>query len=391
MKQKLILGILLLACSCRPADEERTYLRFLEKQDLTAKDYVLNQFENHDLVLFCERTHDEFTQYELLRDIVSDPYFIDNVGHIYMEVGSMNMDERINRFLQSDFEDPNAMRDTLTGIFRDIDYSLYWHCYNYPWFLAEIYRINQTLPVGKKLEVHPVDVCFDWNEIRTPEQYAFWDENWSNRDSIMASHTIARFEQVCSSADPRKKGLIIMNYKHAFLKDHRIGGEPTTNAGRWLADRYGNRVASVYLMGLAIPEGWSYTVVQDGKWDYYFETAGKTDVGFDLKCTPFGRADFDAIPPDSLNDFRYEDMFTGLIFYKPIGEHRKITGWQGFTTPDFVPELRKRMEIFSKAMDPEGELEESFIQEHLYKNDTVRESRYDNLEQHRARIDQWKK
>ena len=49
------------------------YVNFLNHIDKTsAKDYILQKFDDHDIVILCERDHSEFTQYELVKEILSD-------------------------------------------------------------------------------------------------------------------------------------------------------------------------------------------------------------------------------------------------------------------------------------------------------------------------------
>lgn len=388
MRNTLVIFAILILYSCGYKKLEVSHVDFLKKQNLSAKDYVINQFEKHDLVIICERDHKDFTQYELILEIVKDPFFIENVGHIFTEVGVANMDSEINKFLLSEQIDSVSTRNRITSIFREIDSSPFWHCYNYPWFLGEIFNINQTLNGDKKITLHPSDSEFDWSKCNTAEDYKAFDNSIVNRDSMMAQNIIQRFDIIQTGKNMRKKALVIMNYKHAFLKDHRFLGKVTHNTGRYLSDYYKNNVASIYLMGLAIPKVGSYTVVKNGKWDYYFEKSKKTDVGFNLKNSPFGIEEFDVIPPDSIQQFKYEDMFTGLVYYRLLQEHEIITGWEDFATDDFIPELYRRMKIFNEAM--ELGMSEQDLKERLFVNNTVKKSQYSNLKNLREQIDNWK-
>jgi hypothetical protein len=362
---------------------------FLERQNTSAKEYILSQFQEHDLVIICERDHKEFTQYELLRDVVSDPRFIEDVGVVFTEVGAVNMGERINEFLYSAQTDSIALRHAVTEIFREIHDTPYWHCYNFPWFLSEIQKINRELGNEEKIELWPSMWAFSWETIRSADDYRLYSERTGPQDSAMAAHIIDRFENI-KRAGGKRKALVIMNYKHAFLKDHydTVSGDVSNNTGAYLARRYGDAVASVYLMGLGIPRQGEYTVIKDGYWDYLFETSNKTDVGFDLVGTPFGDAEFDVIPRDPIRQHpRFEEMFTGLVFFKPVGEHRLITGWRGFTSPDFAEELRRRIAILSEVEDMG--LSDDEINDVLYRNDREKEDRYWNLEQLQQMINQW--
>ena len=73
---------------CQKTNPELTkYVDFLEKQNVSAKDYVLGLFKKYDVVVLCERHHGEMTQYYLIYDIVSSPYFEKNVGNIFCGKG----------------------------------------------------------------------------------------------------------------------------------------------------------------------------------------------------------------------------------------------------------------------------------------------------------------
>lgn len=387
MKKIVFSLIILFICSSSFNTRENQYLDFLKKQKKFAKDYVIGLFKNYDIVILCERDHKEFTQYELYLEIAKDPYFIENVGHIFTEVGSANMDDEINRFLQIEQQDSLSTRTHITSIFREISDVPYWHCYNYPWFLGELFKLNQKLNDNQKVMLHPSDCEFDWSKCKSPKDYKSYTKSTNHRDSIMAYNIIKRFISIQAGANRRKKALVIMNYKHAFLKDHKFLGETTHNTGRYLSDKFKGKVASVYIMGLAIPEKGAYTLVKNGKWDYYFETSKKTDVGFNLVGSPFGSAEFDVIPPDSALPFKYEDMFTGLIFYKPVQVHQLRIGWEGFASGGFIPELRRRMHIFNEA--EEIGMTKEDVENKLLENNIEKTTKYKNLEKLRKEIDQW--
>lgn len=384
---KFLIGVFILG-SCSRHNENAMYIDFLVKQNLSAKEYVINAFENYDIVILCERDHKEFSQYELFLEIVKDTFFINNVGHIFTEVGVVNMDETINSFLFSEYEDSLTTRKRITSLYREVDYNPYWHCYNYPWFLNQLFKLNQNLNCDDKVMLHPVDTEFDWHKCETVQCYLDFEKNTEARDSIMAENIIKKFEAIQSGPDPGNKALVILNYKHAFLKDHKFLGEPRQNTGRYLADRYKEKVGSIYIMGLGLPEAGIPTVIQNGKWDYFFEETNKTDVGFDLEDSPFGKETFDIIPFDSAQELVFTDMFTGIVYYKPIHEHILKTGWEDYATEDFVPELRRRVRIFDKAMNLE--MKEQDIENSIYRNNTVTTSQYFNVNDLRKEIEKWK-
>jgi hypothetical protein len=208
----------------------------------------------------------------------------------------------------------------------------------------------------------------------------------------MANNIIQLFNEQKNDSTKRKKALIIMNYRHSFLKDYEYNKPENgsrENVGRYLADEYGDQVSSVYIMGLAIPKQNEYTVVKGGKWDALFEKLHKTNIGFNLKNSPFGIEHFDVIPIDFIKQqYTYEEMFTGLIFYKPINEHKLMIGWKDFVTEDFEPEIRRRTIIFNEAM--ERNMNEKQLNDRIWINNIEQTFSYSNLDTLRKQIDFYK-
>ncbi len=389
----LLFTTIFIFTACENTQVDANHKSFLENQNFKAKDYVISLFKDYDLVILSERNHMEFTQYELFLEIAKDSFFVNNVGNIYTEVGVANMDDEINTFLQRKQPDSISTRNEITKIFRDIDFTPYWHCYNFPWFLSELYTLNQDLPKDKKINLHPVDASFDWDNFKTAEEYEKFDNSLDNRDSIMANNIIQRYQEQKNDSKGRKKALIIMNYRHAFLKDYEYKNPENgslKNVGRYLTEKFGDKVASVYIMGLAYPNrNDEYTVVKGGKWDALFEKSNKTDIGFNLKNSPFGIEDFDVIPVDSIKrKYSYEEMFTGLIFYKPIQEHKLMIGWKDFVTEDFEPEMRRRTIIFNEAMG--RNMNEEQLNDRIWRNNIEQTFTYSNLDTLREQIDYYK-
>lgn len=348
---------------------------FLKDQYSTAKEYLIGQFKKYDMVVVCERHHREITQYELFLEVVKDPYFVENVGLIYTEIGIVNQGKRINEFLRSPLVDSAASRRELTSLFRDSDSSPYWHAYNFPWFLWELFKFNQTLPADKKIALYPTGEAFDWAEIKDSSDFSAWEEETYKvlRDLTLAGNLICNFE-----ANPRGKALVIMNNKHAFMRSYTMGdGRENYAATDSLLQYFGERLCSVYLMGLAPVDG-RMEVVKNGEWDRYFRAAGKTDVGFDLASSPFAGEICDLIPSTAKEKYMYGDIFTGLIYYRPIEEHLLVEGWPGFVDESFRKEFERRVKIFCQASDIE--FSEEFLRYHIDKINNVARENYEELD-----------
>lgn len=179
----------------------------------------------------------------------------------------------------------------------------------------------------------------------------FSDRNWIERkelnfrDSIMADNIINTIK-----SDSINKSLIIMNYRHAYLTPG--------NCGYFVSRSFPGKVANVLINTCkaylpAIIMGKEMMVpIQDGKWDVAFEQIPDSCYAFDLKSSPFGNDRFDhfVLPWDPVSSLKYEDVFTGFIFYKSLDNHIMSIGYPNIFDSDNLVKLRvreKAMEVYS--------------------------------------------
>jgi hypothetical protein len=330
-----------------------------------------------------ERDHAEFTEYKLFMDVISDPYFIENVGAVYTEVGVTNLSPKVNSFFNEQGLDSVQIYRKVTDLYHQADYNHLWFCYSFPWLIQELYKLNSKS--DKKVYLYPCDLAFDWNNCQTEEEYNRFgeSEDYNNRDSIMANNFIYQYQNIQKAHKGKKKALVIMNTRHAYLiNTHYLKNNPRKNFGAYLKNNFGDKVASVCILGLAHPDNWKeYSVVKDGYWDYCFESNNKTDIGFSIKNTPFGKEKFDLTPVGwSVDSLLYQDVFTGIVFYNSIQDHILKKGWNNSIDENFKDEFIRRCKLMGFD-DVKQEIE--FF-------NTVKTSKYDNLDKTRKKIDKWK-
>jgi hypothetical protein len=380
----LILVIFLILSSCNNKKDDNI-ISFVQKQRQTAKDYIISLYEKYDIVILMERDHAEFTEYNLFMDVISDPYFIENVGAVYTEVGVTNLTPKLNSFFNEQGLDSIQINKKVNDLYHQADYNHLWFAYSYPWLITELYKLNSKL--DKKVHLYPCDLAFDWNNCKTEEEYDRFDggDDFNYRDSLMANNFIRQYQNIQETHNGKKRALVIMNTRHAYLKNtHYSKEDPRRNFGAYLKNEFGDKVSSVCILGLAHPENWKeYSVVKDGYWDYCFESNNKTDIGFSLNNTPFGKEKFDLIPVGwSIDSLLYQDVFTGLVFYKPIQKHLLKKGWDNTIDNDFKAEFIRRCNFMG--------LDNEEIKQEIDFFNTVKTSKYDNLEKNREKIDKWK-
>lgn len=372
--------------------ELKPYVAFLDQQTLSAKDYVLGLFNDYDIVILCERDHREMTQYDLILSIIGDPQFVDSVGNVFTEVGISTQADQINAFLHAEKLAADSVGRLLVHFQRNCTFYSIWEKTNYSTFLRGVFELNQSLPVEKKVNLFNSDLPFDWNTIDDTTLAEFWINLNDVRDSVIASQITSRFDDIRQSTSPRRKALVIMNYRHAFRHDTKNpSGVVRRNVTRFLFDRYGDKTANVLVNQLALVSARSdrdvtYSPIQDGKWDAAFSARNVLDRGFNFNGSPFGDDMFDLWPSNV--DWTWKDEFTGLAYYLPFRKHRLATGIPGLVDSTFGIELMRRSALWSRV--PGSPFRPITDLEH-YRNElnTIHEDRMSNLDSLDAHISKW--
>ncbi len=256
-------------------------------------DYVLGLFRTHDIVVLCERDHRDISQYEFFYELIGDPRFLDQVGHIFTEIGSRTMNPSLDALLRTDGLGPEEVADRLMEIYRDFSWQGYWEKYNFYDFLERLYGLNAGLDARTKLTLHFTDLPVAW-EGMTEDRYETEVRSLAvGRDRLMADFILKAIDDLDGQAADRRKYLVIMNYRHAFKAFP--GGD---NVADYIYRKYPDRIANVILSSLILlPESDDKSdtraPVQGGKWDAAFQVLGNPEVGFDFAGTPFGADHFD--------------------------------------------------------------------------------------------------
>jgi hypothetical protein len=324
----------------------QNYVQFLnEKGKISAKDYILKQFEKHDIVIIAERFHQEKTQYELINDVISDHYFISKVGNICVEIGSENFSDSLNSYLKNNQNTLVQGIPFLLGFQRNISFYPLWNRNSYFIFLRNLFLLNKTLNPSQKINLYLCDREFDWNKIDSRED---WNKaNNNDRDSIMAKNISMHYERIKNS--PGKKMLVILNNAHAVTnlkwQDYFIRTSQK-RAGQYLAARYGQeKIASICINCVRTNEKNEDIMLQEGYWDAAFSITNHYDTGFDFKNSPFGIDTFDFTNGRNNEQFRYQDIFTGFVYYLPLTKHQLSLGVPGLAPPSFREEFLRRIKI----------------------------------------------
>jgi hypothetical protein len=345
MKKLLILTIVILSSPAFSQNSEiKPYVDYLKKiEKKSAKDYILQQFQDHDIVILCERHHSDLSQYELIKEILSDEYFKNNVKNLFTEIGIINLNPEINNFLQTKGLDSIYVEKKLSEFQFNASFWSLWENYNYHYLLRTIYDLNNNS--DNQISYYPSDVEFDWSQVKNIEDYVReQDFEIEPRDSLMAYNIINKYKELKSQGNT--KALVIMNYRHAF-KIHTVSnGIINKNTAKYLFDFFGNRATNILInptIFIKKDKDYVYSLIQNGKWDASFKCLKIKNVGFDFNNTVFGKDNLDMWENNS--QYKYEDAFDSFVFYKPVEEHNLVPGFDGLIPKDSEEEFFRRFEI----------------------------------------------
>ena len=341
-----ILLVILFPFYCYSQNPEiKPYVESLKNiEKITAKDYILKQFKKHNIVILCERDHSDISQYELIKEILSDSYFKEHVKTVFTEIGVINLQPEITEFLKTRGLDSIYVEKKLTKFQQNASFYPVWDKFPYYYFLKTIYKINNTSK--NQISLYPSDSEFDWKQVKTVEDYTQeYEIEIEPRDSIIAYNIINQYEKIKTKNN--KKALIILNIRHAY-KIHTItpDNKIIKNAGKYLSDYFGDKAVSI-LSNRPIfyknEKGWNYKLVKDGKWDAAFKFMNTDNIGFDFNNSYFGNDIFDL--QEVKNELKYNNVFDGFVFYKTIEEHNLVDYFNGLIPKDFEKEFFRRLTI----------------------------------------------
>lgn len=333
------------------------YVTFLKNQN-NATDYILELFNKNDIVILCEGLHPEMTQYDFIYELISDKRFIKKVGNIYSEVGSSTQQANLDSLMSMRNLTMDEFESRLVNITRDYLHYPIWENTNYFNYLKRLYALNQTLPENLQIKHNFNDLECNWNEIKNKKDYqSKIKSNFIIRDKILAENILKSYENMLASNSDRRKCLVIMNSRHAFgaPKNKQVKvGDTGESCATLIMNKYPHTSTNVLMntvkssFGLSLSNLPPYvlpaqsTPIHEGIWDNAFAENGNKAVGFDLNDSPFGKDQFDLFLIPTLKKFNYQDIFNGMVFFKPLREHYFSYGYKNIIANGFDNEIIDR-------------------------------------------------
>jgi len=346
--------------------EIKPYVEYLNKiEKKSAKDYILEKFKTHDIVILCERHHDEFSQYELIKEIISDNSFKKNVKNLFTEAGLINQYPELTNFLKKKGLDSSFVHNKLVEFQRNSSFWFTSDHSNYHYLLKTIYNLNNNSE--SQINYISADVEFDWSKVKDSNDfYNEMEYETEPRDSIMAYNIINCLNKI--KAPNSQKALVIMNYRHAFKIHTKSNNGTSQNVGKYLTDYYGDRVASI-LINQTYFKGNDNKLIQNGKWDAALKYLDIENIGFDFSNSIFGK---DILDMWEINQpYTYRDAFDGFVFYNPLEVFYLASGVKGLVPKTFEKELIRRTRItleYQKRIEFLKKLEDENFKKAFFKD-----------------------
>ncbi len=320
----------------------RTYLDFLKRTSMSPRDYIFDLFARYDVVVLSERAHSEMTQWDFIFDLIKDPRFSERVGHVFTELGQIGMQSHLDEFMQAPGLSKQEIDERAFYVMRNWSVWPRWHRVNFFTYLRRLYALNQSLPLEQRIRHHFTDMAVDWPNLTSQKMADHWKAA-SRRDESMAQVIVDEIKREEQGGGKRIKGLVIMNYRHAFdLTGGRPGAQPF-NCLEYLRRALQDRVANV-----RINEDLFWPVAE-GVWNEAFAQNGNRPVGFDLAGSPFGQDPFDLFPfnPAVRGRLKYQDVFTGFVHVNPNSTQYGLEYIPGYYR-GWESEMRRRAKLFGE-------------------------------------------
>ena len=345
------LFIVLLLPVCFIAKGQNTHVTYLNNNACTPTDYIRKLFEDKDVITICEREHPEMTQYEFFFELVSQPWFVKNVGNVIVETATRSIQDKLDAYLLSNKTNEITNEQRLIEICRNNSIWPLWEKHNFYSFLKQIRKLNETLTPEERIKVLGADVPMEWSKIKTKGEYLKFRTSLNVRDRDMAQLVIDWHKKSVHSKT-KSKTLVIMNYRHAYGHTYWTSNSKSKapNCYRYIKEALPNLSTNVFLNRKTFRKLFSLSKkINNGKWDKAFQIINNQPIGFSFANSPFGNDPFDDFPYCRHN-LKWKDVFDHLIFYNPPADFYSQFGVKDLVDDSFYPELKRRYKLLGRRL-----------------------------------------
>jgi hypothetical protein len=311
------------------------YVRDIKKHKQKPLEYVVQLFENHDIVVLCERRHTEYTQWQLFSEIILNDDFASKIGNVATEFGRINVQKQLDSLLNRSFQSEEEKRKSFASLIRENGgmWSL-WDNSNIFDFAINLSEFNEKQGEKQKINWFFCDVAGDWNNINSRQDWE--NNNFSNfdRDRIMATNIATVFDNLDNS-----KLLVIVNTHHAYKENDQTTAD-------YLHQQYGEKVAFVWINNISqksSSEMFSQPY-QMGILDAAASQIKDSVWAISFSESLLGEDNFELLPHRNKWHLKMKDLFNGMIYCFPPSKHYQKYGYE-YILSDFEDTLLKRNQL----------------------------------------------
>ena len=320
--------------------------------------FILDKLDHYDLILFDDALHTAVEPFEFYQDLIKNADFQKKVKYIFLETVSVNQQSALDNYFDSETDDLKLLYPAFQNDFSGNG----WPYKTYFDLLQTIWKINSKLPIQNRFKVVAVNAPTYWKEINTQKDVDLFRLSLAGNDYTMYKIILSYLDHFKSG----DKGIFLTNTRHTYKGIKNKEGEYYWNCGTFFylnnpGKTYSVRFHNINLSfqgkrkvdsaTLRTTEGLENVIVkwvrmENGLWDSAFEIFGNTPVAFDLKDTPFGKAEY--IGNHMLNaapDQTMYDAYDALIFLAPVEKLRQTAMVDFIYTEKFKRELERRMKL----------------------------------------------
>jgi hypothetical protein len=287
------------------------------KQDPVA--YVMQLFEENDIVILAERLHPEYTQWQLFSQLIFNDAFAEKVGNVCTEFGLVHYQADLEQYLNNHFDATEELKKATAGIVRE-NGGLWplWVNKNIYDFVLNLHEYNAQKDSSHKINLFFSDAAMSWQGITNNEQWrkAFYG---IERDSLMACNVMATYNRLQTDNAARKKMLVIMNTRHSF---NGVMGDIDPSVADYVFKAFPSKTANVLINGttqLATP-------MRLGLWDEIALCIPDSSWAISFDDCILGNDFFDLFPVNPKNR-KYKEVFNGMIYHRHPQDFHIVTGY----------------------------------------------------------------
>jgi len=352
----LIIGLL----SGQSIDDDirlQPYLKVLSEQGKEPINFVIDNFQDYDLIIFDDALHTAVEPFEFYQKLIKTPSFFNTIKYIFLEVISINKQQ----YLDAYFESKPENKELLYPAFQDDINGTGWSYETYFDLLHTIYTLNKTLPEDEQLKVIGVSNPTYWSEIKTVKDLDLFQKSMRSYDFVMYKTITYEMDDFRND----KKGIFLTNTRHAYKKIKNKKNEFYWNTGTFFYQWHPHKTYSVRFHNVQLFLEKKETInflwnrIAGGIWDSAFEVFGNKPVAIPLKDNVFGKENYvgnhmlNAAPNQTMYD-----AYDATIFLGPLETMHKTAIVDIIYTEEFKKELERRYPILYSENQIKKQFEE---------------------------------